>query len=65
MNKSLLIIGIIVLLIGIFTGAYTTSQSHLFGLFSTTSSPYADFSIPLMIGGIVLIIVSIFIGKKK
>jgi uncharacterized membrane protein len=62
MNKTLLIIGFVVLILGIAATFYseTTTESHLFGLYSTssTSNPYSAFSIPLLVGGIVLIIVA-------
>lgn len=61
MNKTLLIIGIVVLALGILANVYstTTTESHLFGLYSTssTSNPYSNYSVPLLIGGIILVIV--------
>ena len=65
MNKALIIIGVVLLAIGIVAGVFTSTQSHLFGLYSTTSTPYAAYMIPLLIGGIVLIIVGAVAGKKK
>jgi uncharacterized membrane protein YdcZ (DUF606 family) len=65
MNKALIIIGVVLLAIGIVAGVFTSTQSHLFGLYSTTSTPYAAYMIPLLIGGIVLIIVGAVVGKKK
>lgn len=65
MNKSLIIIGVVLLAIGIVAGVFTTTQSHLFGLYSTSSIPYAAYMIPLLIGGIVLIIVGVVTGKKE
>ena len=69
MNKSLIIIGIIVLALGIFANVYsvTTTQSHLWGLYSTsnTSIPYSTYSIPLLIGGLILIIVGAIIKESK
>ena len=69
MNKTLLIIGIVVLVLGIFANIYsvTTTQSHLFGLYSTSSSsnPYLTYSVPFLIGGIVLIIVGAVIKEGK
>lgn len=65
-SNSLIIIGVILLFIGIFSGAFTTSQSHLWGLYSTNSTPYQSYMIPLLIGGIVLIIVgAVMKGSKK
>jgi len=65
MNKSLIIIGVVLLAIGIVAGIFTTTQSHLFGLYSTSSIPYAAYTIPLFVGGIVLIIVGAVTGKKE
>ncbi|PIU29826.1 hypothetical protein COT07_04105 [Candidatus Woesearchaeota archaeon CG07_land_8_20_14_0_80_44_23] len=65
MNKSLIIIGIVLLVIGIVAGAFITTQSHLFGLYTTTSTPYAAYMIPLLVGGIILIIVGALTGKKE
>ena len=69
-SNSLIVIGIIVLVLGIFANIYsiTTSQSHLWGFYSTsnTSTPYSTYSIPFLIGGIVLIIVgAVMKGSKK
>lgn len=68
MNKTLLIIGIVILALGIFANIYseTTTQSHLFGLYSTSSvsNPFSDYSFALLIGGVILIIVSAVGGKK-
>jgi len=66
----LIITGIVFLFLGIFASAYsiTTSQSHLWGLYSTstTSTPYYEYSIPLLIGGIILIIIpAVMKGGKK
>jgi hypothetical protein len=57
MNKSLIIVGVVFLVIGLAAGVFTVTQSHLFGLFSTSSIPYAPYMIPLLIVGIVLIII--------
>lgn len=69
MNKTLLIIGIVILALGIFANIYssTTTQSHLFGLYSTssTSNPYSTYSVPLFIGGIILIIVGAIVKESK
>ena len=68
MNKTLLIIGICLLAVGIFTTIYstTTTQKQLWGLYSTsnTATPYTSYSVPFFIGGIVLIIVGIVTGGK-
>jgi len=69
MNKMILFAGVFLLLIGVFTNVYsvTTTQSHLWGLYSTSdaSNPYSTFSVPLFIGGIVLIIVGTLIKEGK
>lgn len=65
MNKTLLIIGVVLIALGIFAGAYSTSQSHLWGAYTTTSNPYSSYSIPLIIGGVILIIVGAVIKKSE
>ncbi len=69
MNRTLLIIGIVAVVLGIIAKSYsvTTSQSHLWGLYSTasTSTPYSSLSIPLLIAGIVLGIVGVVIKDKR
>ena len=65
MNKYLIIIGVVLLVIGIVAGIFTTTQSQFFGMYNTTSIPYAAYMIPLLVGGIVLIIVGAFVGKKE
>ena len=63
MNKALIIMGVIVLIIGIAANIYsvTTSESHFFGLFSTTNTsiPYVALAIPLVVGGMVLVLVGL------
>ena len=65
MNKVLLIIGIIALVLGIFAQVYsvTTTHSQVFGLFTTTetTNPFDYLSVPLIAGGIILIIVGLFV----
>jgi hypothetical protein len=68
--KILLIgLGFVAILLGIGAAVYTTTstQSHLFGLFSTshTSSPFQSLMIPLIIGGAILIIIGAVIGRSK
>ena len=41
------------------------SSRQLFGLVNTESTPYAQYMIPLIIGGMVLIIVGAVIPSKK
>ena len=66
-NKPLILIGVIVLLLGIAAGIYEETQTtDIAGILaaSTTDKPYQDYSIPLIVGGIILIIVGVFIGRK-
>jgi uncharacterized membrane protein YdcZ (DUF606 family) len=65
MSKLLIIIGIVLLVLGIIAGVFTTTQSQLFGLYTTSSIPYVAYTIPLLVGGLVLIIVGVVIAKKK
>lgn len=67
MNTGLLLIGIIVILLGIGAMIYEETQttSELWGLTSktTTSNPYQEYSFPLIIGGVVLVVVGAFVGR--
>ncbi|HII98315.1 MAG TPA: hypothetical protein HA272_03415 [Methanoregula sp.] len=63
-NKYLLISGIVSIILGIIASSYTVNQEHLFGLVSTSTAPYAEFAIPLIIAGIVLIIVGFVLENK-
>jgi hypothetical protein len=65
MNRILIIIGIIVAIIGLIAGAVVITTPQLFGLVNTESTPYAQYMIPLIIGGMVLIIVGVIIPSKK
>jgi hypothetical protein len=64
-NKYLIIIGVVLIAIGLFAGAFTTTESQLFGLIDVSSIPYEAYAIPLFVGGIVLIIVGGVLGAKK
>jgi membrane-bound ClpP family serine protease len=65
MNRILIAIGIVVAIIGVVAGAIVVTTPQLFGLVNTESTPYAQYMIPLIIGGIVLIIVGAVIPSKK
>ena len=65
MNTILVAIGIVVAIIGLIAGAVVITTPQLFGLVNTESTPYAQYMIPLIIGGIVLIIVGAVIPSKK
>ncbi len=65
MNRILIAIGIVVTIIGVIAGALVITTPQLFGLVTTSSTPYAQYMIPLIIGGIVLIIVGAVIPSKK
>lgn len=65
MNKSLLIIGVALVIAGVISGAYSVSKSQLFGLVTTSSTPYQNFAMPLIVGGVVLVIAGIFTGSKS
>jgi hypothetical protein len=68
MNKTLLIIGIIALVLGILAQIYsvTTTEDYVFGLFtkSITTQPYDYLAIPLIVGGAVLIIVGVAVRNN-
>jgi len=65
MNRILIAIGIVVVIIGVLAGAVVITTPQLFGLVTTSDTPYAQYMIPLIIGGIVLIIVGAVIPSKK
>jgi uncharacterized membrane protein YdcZ (DUF606 family) len=64
MKTAFIILGVVVVLLGIAAGAFSSSQSHLFGLYTTTSSPYKDLMVPLIIGGVILIVIGAVVSKK-
>jgi hypothetical protein len=68
--KSLLIgIGVVLVLLGIGAWIYQTTTQHdiLWGLFhwTSTSTPYQAYALPMLIGGVVLIIVGAAVGGGK
>jgi len=65
MNRILIAIGIVFTIIGVIAGAIVITTPQLFGLVTTSDTPYAQYMIPLIIGGIVLIIVGAVIPSKK
>lgn len=64
MNKILIVIGVVVALIGLVAGALVITTPQLFGLVTTSNTPYAQYMIPLIIAGMVLIIVGVVIPSK-
>jgi membrane-bound ClpP family serine protease len=65
MNTILIAIGIVVAIIGVVAGAVIVTTPQLFGLVETESTPYAQYMIPLIIGGIVLIIVGAVMPESR
>ncbi len=65
MNRILIAIGIVVAIIGVVAGALVITTPQLFGLVTTSDTPYAQYMIPLIIGGMVLIIVGAVIPSRK
>jgi hypothetical protein len=65
MNAILVAIGVVVTIIGLIAGALVITTPQLFGLVTTSSTPYAQYMIPLIIGGIVLVIVGALVPSKK
>lgn len=68
MNKPIAIIGIVFLLISVFAYFYsvTEKESYLGGLITDTDTefPFRNYSFVLFIGGLILLIVGIFLNKK-
>jgi hypothetical protein len=65
MNVILVAIGVVVAIIGLIAGALVITTPQLFGLVNTESTPYAQYMIPLIIGGLVLVIVGAVVPNKK
>jgi xanthine/uracil/vitamin C permease (AzgA family) len=65
MNAILVGIGVVVAIIGLIAGALVITTPQLFGLVNTESTPYAQYMIPLIIGGLVLVIVGVVVPGKK
>ena len=65
MNVILVTIGVVVAIIGLVAGALVITTPQLFGLINTESTPYAQYMIPLIIGGLVLVIVGAVVPSKK
>jgi len=65
MNVILVAIGVVVAIIGVIAGAVVITTPQLFGLINTESTPYAQYMIPLIIGGLVLVIVGAVVPSKK
>ena len=65
MNVILVAIGVVVAIIGLIAGALVITTPQLFGLVTTSSTPYAQYMIPLIVGGMVLIIVGVLVPSKK
>ena len=65
MNAILVAIGVVVAIIGLIAGALVITTPQLFGLVNTESTPYAQYMIPLIIGGLVLVIVGVVVPSKK
>jgi len=65
MNAILVSIGVVVAIIGLIAGALVITTPQLFGLVNTESTPYAQYMIPLIIGGLVLVIVGVVVPSKK
>jgi uncharacterized membrane protein len=61
MNEGLFAVGVILVFIGVLAAGYTiyNNQSYFFGAWreSTATRPYAHFSVPLIILGVLLMVV--------
>lgn len=69
MNEGLFVLGIILLLLGVLAAGYTIYQnkSYFFGMFEEREArrPYANFSIPLIVLGIAIMIISAAIPTTR
>ncbi len=64
MNTILVAIGVVVAIIGVIAGALVITTPQLFGLVTTSDTPYAQYMIPLIIGGLVIVIVGAVVPNK-
>ena len=62
-GKTVLIIGVVVLVLGLAAQIYTVTTTEEEGILNQEETklinPYAGYSVPLMVGGIILIIAGI------
>jgi hypothetical protein len=65
MNRVLVIIGVVVAAIGVVAGSLVVVTPQLFGLVSTESTPYAQYMLPLIIAGMVLVIVGVVMPERR
>ncbi len=69
MNGGLFVLGAIVLIIGLLAAGYTIyeNKTYFFGAFGETNAtrPYSQFSIPLIVMGLVIMLVSAMIPTVK
>ena len=69
MNQILIIMGVIMLVFSIFAFTYVvvTTDEYLGGLVTEeeTETPFRGYTLPLIIGGIILVLVGAFMPNKK
>jgi hypothetical protein len=65
MNKILITIGVIILILGIFSATFVNEEDRVFGLFETQEAPYRQYAIPLFVGAIILIVVGAIMNNGK
>jgi len=64
MTRTLNIIAVVIIMIGVIAGVYTRTESGLFGI-TTTTKPYQDYMIPMVLCGVILIVVGLVTDRKK
>jgi hypothetical protein len=65
MGKILAAFGLVFVVLGLSSGMYVVQESQLFGLLTSTSIPYEQYTLPLFIGGTLLLIAGILLEDEK
>ena len=67
MNSALLILGVLLIIVGIFAYAYTTTTTQNIGGVpeNQSSNPYRYWSYYILILGVILLIVGLILPSKK
>lgn len=69
MNRTLVIIGVVFLALGILANLYTvvTKEKIFFGMFedTETTTPYDEYTVPLFVVAIILILIGALVKKNS
>lgn len=61
---AVIVLGIVVLIAGVFCSAYSTTTSYLWGAYSTTAYPLQQYGMPLILAGIVIAAIGAALPRK-